>query len=220
MADGKRGPYAKGKARRKQILDAALTIIAVEGFDHATLSKISKAVGITDVAVLHYFDSMDDLMVEVLKQRDANDVIAATTPLSDFASQITKLAKDPENAIKQILAITARNMKTPGLVELYAHMSVRASNPKNPAYKYFKFRGMIERNLVGRAVTNLIKKKKLHTDIPAEDMARIAQAIFDGLQIQWLLDRDIDMPHLAEEAINLLQAGASQPIKRHTKKST
>lgn len=216
MAKGDRGPYSKGKARRKQILEAALTIIAVDGFDQTSLSKISKAVGITDVGVLHYFGSMDDLMVEVLRQRDANDMATMTSSLSNLAVQIKQLAGNPEKSLKQMLSITARNAKTPGLVELYAYMSVKASNPKSPAYKYFKHRGGIERTMVGHAVRKLIKNDHLDIGMEPEEMARIIQALLDGLQIQWLIDRDVDMPDLAEKAIKLMRAGGIQSSEPDT----
>ncbi|GAA6123804.1 TetR/AcrR family transcriptional regulator [Bifidobacterium psychraerophilum] len=210
MAIGDRGSYPKGKVRRKQILDAALTIIAVDGFDQTSLSKISKAVGITDVGVLHYFDSMDDLMMEVLRQRDANDMATMTSSLSDLADQIRQLAGNPDRSLEQMLAITARNAKTPGLVELYAYMSVKASNPKSPAHKYFKRRGRIERTMVGHAVETLIEKDHLDIGMDPEDMARIIQALLDGLQIQWLIDRNVDMSDLAGKAITLMRAGGMQ----------
>ncbi|MCH4160485.1 MAG: TetR/AcrR family transcriptional regulator [Bifidobacterium sp.] len=204
MDRAKRGPYAKGKARRKEILKAALSIVAKEGFDQTTLSKISKAVGISDVAVLHYFGTMDDLLVEVLKQRDTDDMAAATSSLPDMVSQMIQLIAHPEQSIKQVMQIVRRNSQTPGLVELYAHMSVRASDPTSPAYRYFKQRGKVERYVVGSAAKKVIDKEHLDTELSPEEMARVMQALLDGLQIQWLIDRDIDMADIAEKAIKLM----------------
>ncbi|MCI1659907.1 TetR/AcrR family transcriptional regulator [Bifidobacterium psychraerophilum] len=204
MAIGDRGSYSKGKARRKQILEAALTIIAIDGFNQTTLSKISKAVGITDVGVLHYFDSMDDLMVQALKQRDANDMVSAASSFPDFASRVKQLISHPEQSIKQVMEIVKRNSRTPGLVELYAHMSVKASDPTSPAHRYFKQRGKIERLIVGHAARKVMEKEKMQTDLTPEEMARVMQVLLDGLQIQWLLDRDVDMADIAGKAINLM----------------
>ncbi|MFT8649073.1 MAG: TetR/AcrR family transcriptional regulator [Bifidobacterium psychraerophilum] len=204
MAIGDRGSYSKGKARRKQILEAALTIIAIDGFNQTTLSKISKAVGITDVGVLHYFDSMDDLIVQALKQRDANDMVAAASSFPDFASRVKQLISHPEESINHVKDIVKRNSRTPGLVELYAHMSVKASDPTSPAHRYFKQRGKIERLLVGHAARKVMEKEKMQTDLTPEEMARVMQALLDGLQIQWLLDRDVDMADIAGKAINLM----------------
>ncbi|MCI1635944.1 TetR/AcrR family transcriptional regulator [Bifidobacterium sp.] len=99
MDASKRGPYAKGKVRRKEILDAALTIVGSDGFDQTTLSKISEVVGISDVAVLHYFDSMDDLMIQVLKQRDLNDIQSTETSMPDRSVDMRSIAGQAINRL-------------------------------------------------------------------------------------------------------------------------
>ncbi|MFT8650028.1 MAG: helix-turn-helix domain-containing protein [Bifidobacterium psychraerophilum] len=204
MAIGDRGSYSKGIARRKQILQAALTIVAVDGFDQTTLSKISKAVGITDVGVLHYFDSMDDLMIEVLRQRDTDAVMESSASVLDLASQMSRFGSDPARSLRYLIEVVDYNSRTPGLVELFAHMSVKAADPKSPAYKYFQQRGTVQRKLFGHVLGRLIEDEHLKTNMSPDEMSRVMQALLDGLQIQWLLDRNLDMPAVAEKSINAL----------------
>ncbi|MFT8704978.1 TetR/AcrR family transcriptional regulator [Bifidobacterium aquikefiricola] len=201
MASSTRGTYHKGEARRKQILDEALNIVAVEGFDQTTLSKISKAVGITEAGVLHYFDSIDDLLVQVLRERDATDLAASRLIPENLKDPVTVQPESDDNPVSHALAIIAHNQKTPGLVELYAHMSVKAADPESCAYKYFKERGTIERALVGQTVATLYASHRVAPLVPPEDVARLLQALLDGLQIQWLLENDLDMECLAQKAI-------------------
>ncbi|MFT9006390.1 TetR/AcrR family transcriptional regulator [Bifidobacterium aquikefiri] len=201
MASNARGTYHKGEARRKQILDEALNIVAVEGFDQTTLSKISKAVGITEAGVLHYFDSIDDLLVQVLRERDAADLVASKFTEENLKDPETVRPENANNPVTHALGIIARNQKTPGLVELYAHMSVKAADSESCAYKYFKERGMIERALVGQAAITLYKSRHIPPIVPPEDVARLLQALLDGLQIQWLLENDLDMECLAQKAL-------------------
>lgn len=189
---------------RKQILDSALNIVAVEGFNQATLSKISQAVGLTEAGVLHYFDSMDDLLVQVLKQRDSNDLAAATKSIPDLISRIQQLVDKPEESIKNVFSIISKNARTPGLVELYANMSVKAADPNSPARKYFALRGSIERKVVGHAVKKVYKEQQPITPMPPDDVARIMQALIDGIQLQWLLDNSIDMTELAKKAVTAI----------------
>lgn len=201
MGTGARGVYPKGAARRQQILDEALNIVAVDGFDQTTLSKISKAVGITEAGVLHYFDSIDDLLVQVLRQRDADDLAASKLTEENLRDPATVRAENGMNPVENALGIVARNQKTPGLVELYAHMSVKASDPESYAYRYFKQRGIIERAMVGQAAATMYESANVPAVVPPEDVARLLQALLDGLQIQWLLERDLDMQGLAQKAI-------------------
>ncbi|MCI2177494.1 MAG: TetR/AcrR family transcriptional regulator [Bifidobacterium psychraerophilum] len=218
MSIGDRGSYSKGIARRKQILQAALTIVAVDGFDQTTLSKISKAVGITDVGVLHYFDSMDDLMIEVLRQRDIDAVMESSASVLDLDSQMSRFGRDPAWSLRYLIEVMDRNSRTPGLIELFAHMAVKASDPKSPAYRYFKHRGTVERKLFGHVLRNLIKDEHLQTKMSPDELSRVMQALLGGLQVQWLIDRNLDMPAVAEKSINAL-LGRS-PSKKMTRTRT
>lgn len=204
MAKSDRGQYAKGKRMRKQILDAALNIVAVEGFNQTTLAKISHAVGLTEAGVLHYFSSVDDLLVQVLKQRDMKDIAASTESLPDLIAQMQELANNPEHFIAEILSVVSKNTNTPGLVELYANMSVKAADPKSSAHAYFAFRGTVERTIVGHTVKKVFHKQHRTTSIPVEDVARLMQALIDGLQFEWLQNDDVIMNDLAAKAMAAL----------------
>ena len=71
-----RGPYAKGVARRREIVDAALDVLAVNSFQNSSLDEIARRVGITRQGLLHYFGSKDNLIIAVLQERDARDIAA------------------------------------------------------------------------------------------------------------------------------------------------
>ena len=68
-----RGPYAKGIERRRDILDAALRVIAAEGYAGATVAAIADAVQMSPNGLLHYFASKDELLVAALRRRDELD---------------------------------------------------------------------------------------------------------------------------------------------------
>ena len=72
----RRGPYAKGVARRAEILDVALRLYGASSGERPTLAAIAAEVGLTEAGVLHYFGSMDELFVAILEARDAHAVDA------------------------------------------------------------------------------------------------------------------------------------------------
>ena len=55
-----RGSYAKGVAKREEILERTLDVIATEGYDGASVKRIAEAVGLSQAGLLHYFDSKED----------------------------------------------------------------------------------------------------------------------------------------------------------------
>ncbi|HZE49196.1 MAG TPA: helix-turn-helix domain-containing protein, partial [Jatrophihabitantaceae bacterium] len=64
MARGEqRGPYAKGVARRAEILRVALEEYGKADRQGASLKQIADSVGLTEAGVLHYFDSKDDMLL-------------------------------------------------------------------------------------------------------------------------------------------------------------
>ena len=54
------------EARRKQIVEHAVDVIAEHGFAGATLSRIAESAGISKGVISYHFDGKDDLMYEVL----------------------------------------------------------------------------------------------------------------------------------------------------------
>ena len=61
-----RGAYAKGVAKREEILAAALTIIGEQGFRRASVREIAEAVGLSPAGLLHYFGLKEQLFVAIL----------------------------------------------------------------------------------------------------------------------------------------------------------
>jgi AcrR family transcriptional regulator len=55
-------------ARRRQILDGAIDLIAEQGFVNASIARIAKRVGVAKSAVLYYFAAKDDLVAAIVEQ--------------------------------------------------------------------------------------------------------------------------------------------------------
>lgn len=72
-----RGPYAKGVARKREILGIALALLANDGLRRSTLDEIAQRAGVSRQGLLHYFGSREGLLIAVLEARDADDIAAA-----------------------------------------------------------------------------------------------------------------------------------------------
>jgi AcrR family transcriptional regulator len=129
-AQAKRGPYAKGLARRAQILEAALEAYADAGPQGPSLRSIAQSVDLTEAGVLHYFESKDELLVEILRARDNAD-------RAEF--DLTK-AEGVADAIE-------KSMRTPGLIKLLLDMIAASTWPDHPAYAFMQERSARFREL-------------------------------------------------------------------------
>lgn len=164
-ANTKRGPYAKGVARRAQILAAALEAYATSGPQGPSLRSIADSVNLTEAGVLHYFDSKDELLVEILAARDRAD-------LDTF----------DVSTIDGVLALYQHAAATPGLVKLLLDMIAASTSPEHPAHEFMVRRAKAFIALAG---------KLLADDDPWKGRMLLAAA--EGLQAQWLRDPSIDM---------------------------
>ncbi|NQW92005.1 TetR/AcrR family transcriptional regulator [Curtobacterium sp. VKM Ac-2861] len=176
---GTRGPYAKGVQRRREILDQTLDVVASRGIDGTSLRAIGDAIGVSHAALKHYFSSREALLVEVLRERDA----ASDRALGDTAGVFTRLA-----------FVADRNVSEPALVTLYTTLlgaSVESGN--ETAREFFAARFAEARgNLVAQLHDELAASGR-HSDADLEQVASLIIAAFDGLQVQWLLDRNVDI---------------------------
>ncbi|QXT62608.1 TetR/AcrR family transcriptional regulator [Tessaracoccus palaemonis] len=182
MSTQPRGPYAKGLARREEILVSALDVVARAGFHGASVKEIADEVGLSQAGLLHYFTSKDDLFVEVLRRRDERD------------NRTFENADDP---VEALLEVVEHNASVPGLVELFSRMAVAAADPEHPAHDYFLERGTTLRASLAQALGSHSASAagtSEATVVPdPETTARLLQAAADGLQLQFLQDPTVDM---------------------------
>lgn len=196
-----RGSYAKGVAKREEILERALDVIATEGYDGASVKRIAEAVGLSQAGLLHYFDSKEELFTEVLRKRDEHD--GEQFGLPDGRSG-DAAAIDVAVIRESFLRVIRHNTEVPGLVELFSRLAVEAANPEHPAHDYFLKRGEAVRD--GFALT------APPDTMPPDVYARILQAVADGLQLQWLVDPTVDMAGIVDQLLaTLQQKSASAP---------
>ena len=181
-----RGSYAKGKARRQEIVDAALAVFAKSGFHSGSLREVAKRVGLTTAGVMHHFASKEELFTEVLRQRDERVRAAA----GDVSST---------SLLEQTRKVVAYNQSTRGLTSLYTVISAEATDTEHPAHQYFVDRYALGRKLAEETLRDAIAHGRLRDDIDVSLAARLIPAVMDGLQQQWLLDDSFDMTAAFDE---------------------
>lgn len=185
-----RGAYQKGIRKREEILTLALDVVAREGYRGTTVRDLAQAVGLSQTGLLHYFGSKDELLSEVLRRRDALDAEQeAGTSASD-----------------RLVTSLRHNATVPGLVSLYAQLSVEAADPEHPAHEYFKQRFAAMRAEIAEVIRAEQARGAMPPQLDPDRAATLALALSDGLQIQWLYDRDLDMASHIEHLWEVLVA--------------
>jgi AcrR family transcriptional regulator len=171
-----RGPYAKGLAKREQILDVALDLFARNGYDRTSFREIARATGLSQAGLLHHFSSKEELFVEVLRRRDSRN------------EERYDVNRGHPKTIDGLVSIVRHNAQEPGLVRLYVAMSAESTDTESAARDFFaeRYRGLVE-NLAAD-IRRRQEAGELGGDLDPETFASLLIAAADGLQIQWLLD--------------------------------
>lgn len=193
LAMPSKGSYAKGVAKREEILQTALEVFSRQGYRKASLREISEAVGLTQAGLLHYFDSKEELFAEVLRKRDELD------------SAAYDLGRTGDAAIEQLVRLIRHNSDVPGLVHLYATLSAEGTDQSHPAHPFFLERYRTVTETLASRVREDQNEGLIAEDVDPETAARMIIALSDGLQVQWLLDDSVDMGSIVETFWALLK---------------
>ncbi|MCF3139454.1 TetR/AcrR family transcriptional regulator [Paenarthrobacter sp. AR 02] len=188
-----RGQYAKGAERREQIIQTATDVFATEGFEGTALKRVAELVGVKEATLFHYFKGKQELLTAVLAERDRRSLAGSG---------------QEDVGLGLMATIAERNRREPGLTTLYAVASATANDPGHDSHAYFKERY----EAVVRDIAADIERRQdsgdVRTDVDSVMLARLTVAAFDGLQLQWLYDKDVDMADGLRQLIDVLLAPA------------
>ncbi len=185
-----RGQYAKGAERREQIIQTATDVFATEGFEGTALKRVAELVGVKEATLFHYFRGKQELLTAVLAERDRRSMAAV----------------DADAGLPLMVRSAERNRAEPGLTTLYAVASATANDPGHDSHGYFKDRFTEVVDVLTADIERRQAAGKTRADLPAKDLARLVVAISDGLQLQWLYDKEVDVADGLSQFIDVLMA--------------
>ncbi|ANU16896.1 TetR family transcriptional regulator [Planococcus maritimus] len=81
----------KDKPKYKQIIDAAVIVIAENGYHQAQVSKIAKQAGVADGTIYLYFKNKEDILISVFEEK-----------MGVFVSELEKIIAKDESAADQL----------------------------------------------------------------------------------------------------------------------
>lgn len=183
------GRYSKGAAKREEILDICLELFAQEGYRGTSLREVARRAELSLTGVMHYFDSKEHLLTEVMRRRD--EVNAQMWDRADL---------DP---IERLVGVVNHNATVPGLIELYCTLIAAAADPQHPAHDYMAERMITARARVARTVRELQMAGRISADMNPLEIAFSVTSMTDGIQLHWLLDRSIDMAQRVRAACDV-----------------
>lgn len=186
-----RGPYAGTAARRLAILDAASEVFARSGYHGGSMRDVAERLGVSHTTLLHHFSSKSELLLGVLARRDEQSPIVQESETGTVA------------VLARLIEMVEHNQRTPGLVELFCVLSAEATDREHPAHEFFRRRYRMVVDHLRVALTEMSAHGGILPGLDPLEEARKTVALMDGLQVQWLLDREgIDMAAIMRRHVN------------------
>ena len=164
-------------------MDAAVEVFSSAGYRKGSLRDVADKAGLSQPGLLHHFPSKEHLLEAVLTWRDGVTAGLMGDPLPQGVDFLRGLVQAAEH-----------NATTPELVELHVIVSAEGTAADHPLRDYFVGRYAYVLGHTRAAFERAADEGQLRPGTDCAGAARTLVALMDGLQIQWLLDRDgVDM---------------------------
>lgn len=173
-------------ATRERIVSAAADLFAERGFHATPMTAVAEASGLSQTGLLHHFPSKEELLAQVLHQRDVRDLAMFATA-RDHAPRGWEVWDDMTTLVRL-------NSEREALVRLFTSLAGEAVDPEHPGHPWLREHHRSAVDTLAQALRDAAEDGAAVAGLPAESLARQAVALMDGLQVQWLMRPDeVDM---------------------------
>ncbi|MBO9130576.1 TetR/AcrR family transcriptional regulator [Bacillus sp. 165] len=90
----------KHKPKYKQIIDAAVIVIAENGYHQAQVSKIAKQAGVADGTIYLYFKNKEDILISLFEEK-----------MGEFTDKIRNKTAGIESAVSKLIMLVETHLQ-------------------------------------------------------------------------------------------------------------
>lgn len=168
------------KTRRSDIIEAAVTVVAREGWAGASIDEITRQAGVSRGLVSYHFRDKADLLAAVLDRCQRvlwENVVAA-------ASEATDAAEALRLATRKALGLT---VEEPELYRIFMYFSANASAEPELDAKVRRFYADL-RQSISATIRSGQQEGHFRNDLDADAAAARHISVITGLALQYLVD--------------------------------
>lgn len=207
---------------RARLVDAALRVFALHGYDHATVEEISLAAGHSKGAYYFHFDSKEEILLELLSQW----IEEQTRRLRSFESAETPAAVALLDALGSLLRYNDRDPHWRSLLPEFWAQAHRNGHVRSLLQKAYSRWLQLLKGFFERADREGLLSLAMAPDVAAS----LVLAAHDGLTVHWRLraatDTEPTLPQTLEALMSVLtfpsieqRAAIVPPSAKRTTKS-
>lgn len=188
----------KDKPKYKQIIDAAVIVIAENGYHQAQVSKIAKQAGVADGTIYLYFKNKEDILISVFQEK-----------MGVFVSELEKIiAKDASAADKLGMMINSHfSLLASDLhLAIVTQLELRQSNHDIRMKINNVLRGYLK--LMDRILVSGMKSGEFDQNMDIRLARQMVFGTMDETITTWVMnDHKYDLVELAPKVQRLLLKG-------------
>ncbi|EME97400.1 TetR/AcrR family transcriptional regulator [Streptomyces mobaraensis NBRC 13819 = DSM 40847] len=175
------------QARRREILDAAATCFARDGFHRTSMQDIVRESGISAGLIYRYFAGKDDMIAAIVTEWHEH-----RATLID-AARGAEQAPDADRLFSVYLDLLRSVGRPETAQDLHLGLQVWAETIRTPRIRELARHGVDgPRAAAAETIRSAAQHGKLPTHLDADAFARILIAVYQGLMLQTAWDDTVD----------------------------
>ncbi|MGM8215546.1 TetR/AcrR family transcriptional regulator [Bacillaceae bacterium W0354] len=192
----------KNKPKYKQILDAAVEVIAENGYHHSQVSKIAKVAGVADGTIYLYFKNKEDILISLFQEK-----------MGQFIERIEEATKEKENADLKLLTLIEmhfRQLSEDPKLAIVTQLELRQSNK----HLRLKINEVLRRYLkiVDEVLTEGMNEGTFHEHLNVRLVRQMIFGTLDEIVTNWVMkEQKYDLVSQAKEVHFIISNG----LKKH-----
>ena len=166
--------------RRRQIVDAAIRVMAEKGWNDTSIDEITREAGVSRGLVSYHFRDKADLLSSMLAR--------CSGAAQDVVTEAIEATPDPVDRLRVSIRATLNlTREDPAIYEIFLHfMASGRSNPELGQQIRELYRGFRKANAI--AIAHGQRNGLFRNDIDPDAAAARHIGAMTGFALQWLLD--------------------------------
>ena len=188
----------KNKPKYRQIIDAAVIVIAENGYHQAQVSKIAKQAGVADGTIYLYFRNKEDILISLFQEKMGNFIEIIEGKIAGKKTAVEKLLMLVESHLEWV----AEDQH----LAIVTQLELRQSNKELRQKINGVLKGYLK--LIDKIVIEGIETKEFRSDLNVRLARQMIFGTIDETVTTWVMrDTKFNLLELAEPMHRMLVNG-------------
>ena len=198
---------ARKRDKRRQILEAAVSVFADRGFHKSRVSDVARAAEVADGTIYLYFKSKDDILISLFEEAMQEMIDGANAAIADV--------DDPLERLRAFALFHMNNVEEQRAVAKVLQVELRLSNTFMKEYKPAALVAYL--NIVGSAIADGQARGLVRAEVNPIIARRAFFGALDEIAMQWILTPNAryGLRESAEQISDLFVRGLRATSSQH-----